>query len=263
MGFEGKSIIITGASSGIGSDVAHHFAKLGAKVSIVGRNVEKLNEVANQIKVLEKYHPLVIVADVTQDAERIVEQTVDRFGKIDVLVNNAGFGIRDNTQEIDLSEFDRIFDTNVLSVINLTKLCVPYLEKTKGNVVNVSCIFGLKAIPGYLSYCLTKAALDQYTKCASLDLAQKRIRVNSINPGTVKTSFLRALGMSDEVAEGMYDGMRGMYPIGRLGNVSDTSNAITFLADNETASFLTGQLLVVDGGIMTRKLKNLVYEELF
>lgn len=232
-------------------------------MTIVGRNADKLNEVANQIRAAGKYAPLVIVADVTKDAERIVEQTVNHFGNIDVLVNNAGFGIRDNIEEIDLSEFDRVFDTNVRSVINLTKLCVPHLEKTKGNVVNVSCIFGLKAIPGFLSYCLTKAALDQYTKCASLDLAHKGIRVNSINPGTVRTPFLRALGMSDEVAEGMYDGMRAMYPIGRLGTVSDTSNAIAFLANNETASFLTGQLLVVDGGIMTRRLKNFVYEELF
>lgn len=136
MSYKGKVILITGASSGIGADAARHLAKLGAKVSIVGRNEKRLNEVVGEIKKSTSSTPLSIVADVAKDAERIVNETIKHFGKLDVLVNNAGFGISDNVAEANLSEFDRLFDTNVRAVINLTKLCVPHLEKSKGNVLS-------------------------------------------------------------------------------------------------------------------------------
>lgn len=249
MGFEGKIVLVTGGSSGIGADVARHLSELGAKVAIVGRNEKKLNEVADVIKKSGSFAPLTIVADVTKDAERIINETVQHFGKLDILVNNAGFGISDNAAEADLSEFDRVFDTNVRSIINLTKLSVPHLEKTKGNVVNISSVAGLKAIAGFMTYCMSKAALDQYTKCAALDLAPKGIRVNSVNPAAVRTSFIQAaLGMSKEVSDSIYEGMKSQYPVGRIGEVADTSAAIAFLANNETASFLTGNILTVDGG---------------
>lgn len=173
MSFSGKVIIITGASSGIGADAARHLAKLGAKVSIIGRNEQRLNKVAEKIKSAGSPAPLAIVADVTKDAQRIVDETIKHFGQIDVLVNNAGFSKPDNVSEANLSQFDSVFDTNVRSVINLTKLCVPHLEKTKGNIVNVSSVAGLKAFPNAMTYCMSKAALDQFTKCSALDLAPK------------------------------------------------------------------------------------------
>src|ERR1044071_9508340 len=153
MSFKGKVVLITGASSGIGADAARHLAQLGAKVSIVGRNEERLKEVAKEIKKCGCVEPLPIVADITKDAERIVSETVKHFGQLDVLINNAAFAISDNAADANLSEFDRLFDTNVRAVINLTKLCVPHLEKTKGNVVNVSSGAGVKPFPNYMSYC--------------------------------------------------------------------------------------------------------------
>lgn len=248
MSFNGKVALITGGSSGIGADAARHLAKLGAKVVIVGRNEKKLKEVADQIKKSGSPAPLAIVADVTKDAKRIIDETVKHFGKLDVLVNNAGFGIADNAAEADLSEFDRVFDTNVRSVINLTKLSVPHLEQTKGNVVNISSVAGIRAIAGFMTYCMSKAALDQYTRCASLDLAPKGIRVNSVNPAAVRTSFIEALGMSKEASDSIYEGLKDQYPVGRVGEVADTSAAIAFLANNETSSFLTGITITVDGG---------------
>lgn len=182
MRFDGKVVLITGASSGIGADVARFMAKLGAKVSIVGRNEQRLNAVAEQIIKSNSPTPLPIVADVTKDTERIVNETIKHFRKLDILINNAGVAIKDNIVNVKMSEFDRIFDTNVRSVIQLTKLCVPHLEKTNGNVVNVSSTGGLKSFRNLLSYCISKAALDQFTKCSALDLASKKIRVNSINP---------------------------------------------------------------------------------
>lgn len=173
MSFNGKVVLVTGASSGIGAGAARHFASLGAKVVIVGRNEKRLHEVADQIKKDGSPVPYEIVADVTKDAKRIVDETINHFGKLDVLVNNAGIVILDNAAVIELAEFDRVLDTNVRSVITLTKLSVPYLEKTKGNIVNISSVAGLNAVQNGLTYCVSKAALDQFTKCAALDLAPK------------------------------------------------------------------------------------------
>lgn len=240
-----------GASSGIGADAARHLAKLGAKVSIVGRNEQRLNQVAEQIKSDGSPAPLTIVSDVTKDAERIVDETVKHFGKLNILINNAGFGIQDNVTDVNLSEFDRVFDTNVRSVITLTKLCVPHLEKTKGNIVNISSVLGIKVLPNFMTYCMSKAAINQFTKCSALDLAPKGIRVNSVNPAAIRTSFLEVLGATHEQSDQMYEAMKGQYPLGRVGEVADTSAAIAYLADNNLASFLTGIILTVDGGYLT------------
>lgn len=250
MSFEDKVVLITGASSGIGAHAAQHLAKLGAKMSIVGRNEKRLNDVAEQIKNAGLSAPLVIVADVTKDAERIVTNTIKHHGKLDILVNNAGIVTQDNISNHKMSEFDGIFDTNVRSIITLTKLCVPHLEKTKGNVVNVSSVAGLKAIPNVLSYCMSKAALDQFTKCAALELAAKGIRVNSINPAAIRTPIFQTIGLTTDTAEKMFEEYRKKFPVGRVGEVSDTSAAIAYLADENIASFLTGILLPVDGGML-------------
>ncbi|XP_031619010.1 uncharacterized protein LOC116338088 [Contarinia nasturtii] len=251
MSFSGKVVLISGASSGIGADAARNFARLGAKVSIFGRNEERLNKVADEIKEMG-CQVLPIVADVTKDTERIVNETIKYFGNLDVLVNNAGFGIYDNVVDVNVADFDRVIDTNLRSVIILTKLCVPHLKKRMGNIVNVSSVAGLKPVQNSMSYSISKAALDQFTKCSALDLAPLGIRVNAINPGHVRTDFSRPyLGSvySPELAEHLYNEVANGYPVGRVGEVSDTSNAIAFLANNETASFINGALLLVDGGI--------------
>lgn len=246
--FEGKVILITGASSGIGADAARHLASLGAKVAIVGRNEGRLNEVANQIKKSGAHTPLPIFADVTKDAERIVDETIKHFDQLDVLVNNAGISSFDNIFSIEMNEFDRVLDTNLRSVIKLTKLCVPHLEKSKGNIVNVSSVAAISPVQNITSYCISKAALDQFTKCSALDLAPN-VRVNSINPAQIRTPIFETIMTSEEI-EQMFNHFKTKYPVGRIGEVSDTSAAIAFLADNQSASFLTGQCLPVDGGIL-------------
>lgn len=250
MSFDGKVVLITGGSSGIGAGAARHLAKLGAKVSIIGRSEKRLSEVAEQIKQSGALAPLAIVADVTKDAKRIVDETIKYFGQLDVLINNAGIVITDTATKVQMPEFDRIFDINVRSVIILTKLCVPHLEQTKGNIVNVSSIGGLKPIRTVMSNCMTKAALDQFTKCSALDLASKGIRVNSINPSVIRTPIFETLGIPSQHVEKMLEDYKNKYPVGRIGNVSDTNAAIAFLADDKSASFLTGILLPVDGGCL-------------
>lgn len=249
MGFDEKVVLVTGASSGIGADAAVHLAKLGAKVAIVGRNEKRLNEVAEQIKKAGAT-PLPIVGDVVKDAERIVNETIKHFGKLDVLVNNAGILVLDTVDTMNISEFDRQFNTNLRSSIVLTLLCIPHLEKTKGNVVNVSSMSGFRPINNMASYCITKAAMNQFTQVASLDLGPKGIRVNAINPAVIKTPLLDNLGVPADTVAKLLDESKKKYPVGRLGEVHDTSAAIAYLADNELSSFITGTLLPVDGGAL-------------
>lgn len=249
MSFEGKVIIVTGASSGIGADVARHLAKLGGSLALVGRSAYRLSEVADEIESAGGPSPLVISADVTKDAERIIEETVDHFGKLDVLINSAGVGIAVPVIDTDIEDYDRIMDTNMRSIFMLTKLAVPYLEQTEGNIVNVSSLVGL--VPNALQpiYSVSKAALNHFTECCAVEFGPKHIRVNAVNPGFVSTQFFKYAGVDDEGIQQLIDDCTS-YPVGRVGNVADISNAIAFLA-SDSASFITGTLMKIDGGAIS------------
>lgn len=248
MSFEDKVILITGASSGIGAHAARHLAKLGGRVAIVGRNEERLNGVAEEIEADGSPSPLPIVADVTTDAQRIIEETVEHFGKLDVLINNAGILILDSISNFEVENLDRGWNTNVRSVALLTSLAVPHLEQTKGNIVNVSSIAGLKAFPYSISYCTTKAALDQFTKCAAAELAPKGIRINGINPGVIPTPIFET-AVGSKSADEFLEQISSKYPLGRLGEMADATNAIQYLA-SDAASFITGISMPIEGGFL-------------
>lgn len=183
MAFEGKVVIITGASSGIGAETAREFSKLGASLVLVGRNLENLQKVASECSSTEKI--LTVQADVTkpEDGKRIVDEAIARFNSIDVLVNNAGILETGTIENTSLEQYDRVMDTNMRSIYNLTMLAVPHLIKSEGNVVNVSSVNGIRSFPGVLAYNISKAAVDQFTRCVALELAPKKVRVNSVNPG--------------------------------------------------------------------------------
>lgn len=244
MSFAGKVVLITGASSGIGADAARHLAKLGAKVSLVGRNQTRLNEVVEQIVKAGSPKPFAIAADVTQDAQRIIDETIKHFGQLDVLVNNAGIFACDTVTEFNVANYYRVMNTNLRSVVLLTHLAVPYLEKTKGNIVNVSSDAGITPYDIYLSYSISKAGIDHFTKCAAIGLASKGIRVNAINPGDIRTPLFETAGITD--VDDYIEKAKVQYLVGRIGEVSDTSAAIAYLASQ---SFINGILLPVDGGL--------------
>lgn len=247
MSFENKVILVTGASSGIGAGAARHMAKLGGRVALVGRNEVRLNKVADQIKNDGSQAPLTIVADVTIDAERIINETIQHFGKLDVLVNSAGIAKTKPFVESDIDLYDKIMNTNVRSIVSLTKTAVPHLEATKGNIVNVSSVAGLVVIKNMSYYCMSKSALDKFSCCAAVELGSKGIRVNSINVGIVNTPIFEASGVSDEQKQQILNDLASKYPVGRYGETSDTSAAISYLA-SDSASFITGTLLSIDGG---------------
>ena len=250
MAFTGKVVLITGASSGIGAATAVHLSRLGASLSLTGRNDDNLKKVAGQCLVSgTQPKPFLITGDLTNEADtqQILDLTVKHFGKLDVLVNNAGILEAGSIESTSLEQFDRLFNTNVRSLYHLTMLAVPYLIETKGNVVNVSSVNGMRSFPGVLAYCMSKAAVDQFTRCVALDLAPKKVRVNSVNPGVVITEIHKRGGMDSEAYEKFLEHSKQTHALGRPGQPDEVARAIAFLASDDS-SFITGATLPVDGG---------------
>lgn len=249
MDFTDKVIIVTGASSGIGAAAAVHFAELGGLLTIVGRNVEKLNETSGKIVALKAQPPLVVQADMSneKDIERIVSETLGKFGRIDVLVNNAGILERGTIEDTSLAQYDRVMNTNIRAVYQLTMLAVPELIKSKGSIVNVSSVNGIRSFPGVLAYNVSKAAVDQFTRCVALELALKGVRCNAVNPGVIITEIHKRGGMDEETYAKFLEHSRTTHALGRPGQVDEVTGVIAFLASDK-ASFITGASLPVDGG---------------
>lgn len=250
MQFTGKVVLITGASSGIGAATAKQFASLGASLALTGRNSENLKTVAAQCSQQQNVpEPLIVTGELTSesDTKRILDVTISHFGRLDVLVNNAGILETGSVENTNLEQYDRVMNTNVRSIYQLTTLAVPHLVKTKGNVVNVSSVNGIRAFPGVLAYCMSKAALDQFTRCVALDLAPKQVRVNSVNPGVTVTNLHKRGGMEEEQYEKFLEHSKATHALGRPGNPDEVAQTIVFLA-GDGASFITGASVPVDGG---------------
>ncbi|XP_018357734.1 PREDICTED: LOW QUALITY PROTEIN: 3-oxoacyl-[acyl-carrier-protein] reductase FabG-like [Trachymyrmex cornetzi] len=247
MSFAGKVVLITGASSGIGAETAIQLAQLGASLSITGRNKHNLEKVAEQCG---QPKPFIITGDLANenDVKNIIDSTIKHYGKLDVLINNAGIVGFGNIETPSLEQYDNIMNVNVRSVFQLTALAVPHLTKTKGNIVNVSSVAGLRPLRNSLSYCMSKAALDQFTRCVALELASRQVRVNSVNPGAVETNILLNTGLSQEQIKIRYEQLKRMHALERNGDSSEIGKTIAFLASDD-ASFMTGVTLLVDGGL--------------
>ena len=244
----GKVVIVTGASSGIGRASAVEFVRNGATVLGVGRNRADLDAVGNELGDLR--HSLkCYLADVTDPSQidGIINRVFDEFGRIDVLVNAAGILKGGNIENTTLESWDEMMAINVRSVFYLTQKCVPYLEETKGNVVNISSVTGLRSFPNVLAYCVSKSALDQLTRCVALELASKGIRVNAVNPGVVVTNLHRRGGMGEKDYEAFLQNAKNTHPLGRPGEPEEVAKLVFFLA-SEDAKWITGATYSIDGG---------------
>ncbi|XP_046567450.1 3-oxoacyl-[acyl-carrier-protein] reductase FabG-like isoform X2 [Haliotis rubra] len=253
--FSDRVVLITGASAGIGEGTALHFAKHGAKLSLTGRDKTRLEDVAKRCSEcgIPADDILTLSGDLTDEAFRkaTIEKTVAKFARLDVLVNNAGMLYPGPSMTMDGSKYDQMMDLNMRVPFQLSQLAVPHLEKTQGNIVNVSSICGAKSMPEIGIYCVSKAALDMFTQCLALELAPKKVRVNSVNPGTVVSMIHRREGTSfhdkdDEYAK-FLEQQAGRHPLGRVGQPQDVAESIAYLA-SDAASFVTGQLIFIDGG---------------
>lgn len=258
--FSNKVAIVTGSSSGIGRSTAVLLAKEGAKVTVTGRNPEKLRETVDEIlKNGGKSEDInIVVGDLTEsDCQAdLVKSTLERFGKIDILINNAGAAFADPSGKIGVQSgiglFDQMLKLNLRSVVELVQKCRPHLIASKGDIVNVSSIAaGPSPFVYYTYYGVAKAGLDQLTRCLSLELIEHGVRVNSVSPGLISTGFLNAVGMPSEAVkktEDYYSSHRDCIPAGRPGKPEEIATLIAFLADKNSSAYIIGQSIVIDGG---------------
>lgn len=248
MSFTGKVVIVTGASSGIGAATAKYFAKQSASLVLVGRNDEQLQKVVDACNKSTE-NVLKIIADICieEDAERIIRETIAKFSKLDVLINSAGIIGSGSIENTSLEHYDRIMNVNVRALFRLTQLAVPHLIQTKGNIVNLSSVCGIRSFPNVLAYNMSKSAVDQFTNCVALELADRGVRVNSVCPGVIKTELHKRGGMDEAAYERFLEHCKQTHALGRAGNVDEVAAAIAFLA-SDAASFITGVQLPVDGG---------------
>ncbi len=241
---DGKVAIVTGSTSGMGRDTAFVLAREGAKVVIVGRREERAKEVVEKIK-SDGGEAMYVVADMTNDEDvvNIVNKTVEEFGTVDILFNNAGVITFKNSLEIDKEEWNRVFQVNVYAPLLLAQTVAPIMkEKGEGYIINTSSVAGTAARWGVSAYTASKHAMNGLTRALARDLGPE-IRVNAILPGAIKTEMLDSAGGADAV-----EPMRLMSPLQKLGEGEDIGNVVLFLATPQSG-FLTGQLIRVDGGI--------------
>jgi NAD(P)-dependent dehydrogenase (short-subunit alcohol dehydrogenase family) len=247
-GLANKVVLVTGATSGIGHAVAVKFAAASACVVALGRDQTALREVETAVK-NSGGEPLTLTVDVTNSDEgaRSIDETINRFGRLDVLVNAAGHISSGSIENTALSAWDAMMNVNLRAVFQLMQAAVPHLIKTKGNIVNVSSVTGLRSFPGVLAYCVSKAGVDQLTRCAALELAPKGVRVNAVNPGVVVTEIHKRGGMSEADYEKFLEHSKTTHPLGRVGNPEEIAELIFYLA-SEKASWITGATYSIDGG---------------
>lgn len=243
-----KVAVVTGASSGIGRATSVLFAERGATVIAVGRDEATLAELVEESAGgFRQVKPKVADLEDSDQIDALVTEIIGEFGQIDILVNAAGTIKNGSIENTSLSEWDKMIALNLRSVFYLMNRCVPYLAKTKGNVVNVSSVTGLRAFPNVLAYCVSKAGIDQLTRCAALELAPKGIRVNAVNPGVVVTNLHKRGGMGEEDYDKFLEHSKTTHPLGRAGTAEEVAELITFLASDK-AGWITGATYPIDGG---------------
>jgi len=243
-----RVVMVTGATSGIGRAVARRFASAGDRIIAIGRNQSALADVAAEINECGG-QAAALQLDVTDDGTvgEIFNEAISKAGRLDVLVNAAGHIASGSIENTSLTAWDSMMNVNLRSVFHLMQLASPHLVKTKGNIVNVSSVTGLRSFPGVLAYCVSKAALDQLTRCAALELAAKGVRVNAVNPGVVITEIHKRGGMSETDYEKFLDHSKTTHPLGRVGTPSEIAELAFYLA-SENAGWITGATYQIDGG---------------
>lgn len=244
---KGKTVIITGASRGIGKGIAEVFAQQGANIAFTYRSSEeKAKELEKELSANGcKAKGYKSDASDFDAAQQLATDVLEEFGSIDVLVNNAGITKDGLLMRMSEEDYDKVMDVNMKSVFNMTKAVLrPMLKQRKGSIINMSSVVGVKGNAGQANYSASKAAINGFTKSTALELGSRNIRCNSIAPGFIETEMTEALG-EDQIKE-----WRDTIPLKRGGSTEDIANATLFLASDMSA-YVTGQVLHVCGGMLT------------
>ncbi|MEG3112120.1 SDR family oxidoreductase [Pantoea sp. T14] len=241
--FTGKVVVVTGAGSGIGEAAAKRFADEGASVVLVGRTENKLE---TTLASLSKGDHLVVPCDVSEaeQVKSLAESVQDKYGRVDVLVNNAGVVVQGRIHEIELDDWKKLMKVDLDGVFHCVHYFVPALLKTKGNIVNISSVSGLGGDWGMSVYNAAKGAVTNFTRSLAMDYGADNVRVNAICPGFTLTDLTEDMKDDQELLNKFYDRI----PLKRAGEPEDIASAIAFIASDD-ARYITGVNLPVDGGI--------------
>ncbi|MEU2949635.1 SDR family oxidoreductase [Streptomyces xanthochromogenes] len=246
MSLHGKSMVVTGAGTGIGRAVARRLLAAGASVTLVGRRAEALREAADaEGGERAQVHPADVSAE--HGARSAVEAAVARFGAVDGVVNNAGLARFAPIEKADLADLEAMLGVNLLGPVHLIRAALPELRERQGAVVNVSSVGGALAMPGRSLYGATKAALNSLTRSLARELAP-RVRVNAILPGPVDTPMYGDLGLDERATRDLVADMVEATPLGRFGTPDDIAGWVCNLLDPEASGWVTGALVAIDGG---------------
>ncbi len=243
--FENKIVLVTGAGRGIGASIAKRFASEGAEVIVnYSGNDEAAQKTVDEITAIggqaQKYK--CSVSD-SESVKVMIDEIIKKFGRIDILVNNAGITKDGLMLRMTDEDFDRVIDVNLKGTFNCTKYVSKYMLKQKsGKIINISSVVGLSGNAGQINYSASKAGIIGITKSAAKELSSRGITVNAVAPGYVDTDMTKVL--SDNIRNEILKNI----PLQRMGNVEDISNCVAFLA-SEDASYITGQVISVDGGM--------------
>jgi NAD(P)-dependent dehydrogenase (short-subunit alcohol dehydrogenase family) len=246
----GKSAVITGGGTGIGQAIALAFAREGAQVAVAGRRKEKLDET---LRLLQQAgcSTLALECDVTNaaDTQRLVNAAEDAFGRVNVLVNNAGALSVSTVETIAEEDWDRVMATNVNGPFLMSRAALPAMRRAGGgSIINVGSVLGIVAIRDRAAYCASKGAVSMLTRAMALDHAHDNIRVNCLCPSIVESDMTRNLFAETEAGRLARERRLASIPLGRFGTPADIAGLAVFLASEES-SWMTGTVIPVDGGV--------------
>ncbi|HBL05839.1 MULTISPECIES: 3-oxoacyl-[acyl-carrier-protein] reductase [unclassified Clostridium] len=244
--FKGKNVVVTGGSRGIGRAIAIEFGKKGANVVInyVSSDAEA-EKVAEEIKSLGG-NAILVKGDISsfEEGKKLIDETVKVFGTIDILINNAGITKDGLIMRMKEEHFDKVIDINLKGVFNTCKSAVSHMLKQRsGKIINISSVVGVVGNAGQANYAASKAGVIGLTKSIAKEVGARGITVNAVAPGFIKSD------MTDVLSEKVKDGMLGLIPLNRFGNVEDVARTVVFLA-SEGGDYITGQVINVDGGMV-------------
>jgi len=246
---KGKVAVVTGSSKGIGFGMAQGLAYYGADLVIMSRNIDEAKAAAEEVKELGG-NAIAVKCDVTkkEDVQNLVQVVMDEFGRIDILINNAGMNIRKPLVEYEEEEYDKVINTNLKGIFLMGQAVAKVMmEQKSGKIINISSIFGGVAMANQAAYASSKGGINQLTKVMAMELAPYNVNVNAIAPAYIKTPMTTGwLSDKERLNE-----ILASTPIGRIGELGDLVGPAVFLS-SEASSFITGHILYVDGGWLAK-----------
>lgn len=245
LGLNKKVAVVTGSARGLGKAIAENFMQQGATVVITDINEELLSSAVDEMKHFGEVYGVVMDVSDAGSVELAMTSIIEKYGKVDILVNNAGITKDGLIMRMSESEFDSVIAVNLKGVFNTTRFISKYMLKQRtGNIINISSIVGITGNAGQANYSASKAGVIGLTKTCAKEFAKRGIRVNAIAPGFIQSD------MTDKLDDSVKEALQKNILLGRLGLPEDVANAAAFLA-SDNASYITGQVIVVDGGMVT------------